>query len=346
MNLEELRLLQNYPLEIKIAKSKMRIQEFVKHFGADGVYVSFSGGKDSTVLLHLVRSLYPEIEGVFSNTTVEFPEVMQFVKTKENVTIVNPAKNFKQTLEDYGYPCISKKTARMIHDCQNPTDKNIVSRTLYLSDYTKNKKGETIKNNSFKIAKKWRYLIDEKVNLSSRCCDVLKKSPIKKYEKISGKRPIIGTMTNESKMRESAYLQRGNCNSFDEKTGSCLPLSFWTEQDILQYIKMFNLDYASVYGDIVENEEGKLETTGEKRTGCVACLFFAKPDQLSERLKRLEITHPKLHDFYMRGGKFNDEGHWIPDRGLGMAYVCDVLGVKWTNDEEKEKEFKEKFDLR
>ena len=334
MNLDELRLLQAYPLEIKIGKSKARIQEFIRHFGIDGVYVSFSGGKDSTVLLYLVRSIFPEVEGVFSNTTVEFPEVMQFVKSKENITTVTPVKNFKQTLEVYGYPLISKKTARMIHDCQNPTDKNIRSRTLYLSEYTTNKKGETIKNNSFKIAKKWRYLIDGKINLSSRCCDVLKKAPIKKYEKISGKRPIIGTMTDESKMRESSYLQRGSCNSFDEKTGSCMPLSFWTEQDILQYIKMFNLDYASVYGEIVEDENGKLKTTGEKRTGCVGCGFFAKPCQLSERFLRLEKTHPKLHDYYMRGGKYNEGGKWIPDKGLGMSHVCDVLGVKWTNKED------------
>lgn len=123
MNLEELRLLQNYPLDIKIAKSKQRIREFVQHFGIDGVYVSFSGGKDSTVLLHLVRSIYPEVEAVFSNTGLEFPELVEFVKTKENVTMVRPKKSFKQVLEQEGYPLISKKTARMIHDCQNPTDK-------------------------------------------------------------------------------------------------------------------------------------------------------------------------------------------------------------------------------
>ena len=333
LNLNELRLMQNYPLDIKIAKSKIRIQEFVRHFGIDGVYVSFSGGKDSTVLLHLVRSLYPEVEGVFSNTGLEFPELVEFVKTKENITMVRPEKSFKQVLEQEGYPIISKKTARMIHDCQNPTDRNIVSRTLYLSDYTKNKHGETIKNNSFKIAKKWRYLIDSEIPISHRCCDLLKKNPIKKYEKQVGKRPIIGTMTDESKMRESSYLQRGGCNSFDEKKGSCLPLSYWTEQDILQYIKLFNLDYASVYGDIIENENGKLETTGEKRSGCIFCGFCFKPSQLEERFQRLERTHPQLHDYCMRGGKLNDKGKWIPEQGLGMAKVCDVLGVKWTSKE-------------
>ena len=334
MNLDELRLLQAYPLEIKIGKSKARIQEFIRHFGADGVYVSFSGGKDSTVLLHLVRSVFPEVEGVFSNTGLEFKEVVDFVKTKENITMVRPEKSFIQVITQYGYPAISKKTSRMISDCQNPTDKNITSRTLYLSDYTKNKKGETIKNNSFKIANKWKYIIDSDIKVSEKCCHYLKKAPIKKYEKIIGKRPIIGTMTGESKMRESAYLQRGACNSFDEKTGSCLPLSFWTEQDILQYIKMFNLDYAPVYGDIVENEEGKLKTTGETRTGCIWCIYGSHMEKGETRFQRLERTHPDLHDYCMRGGKHNEEGKWIPDKGLGMSHVCDVLGVKWTSKEE------------
>lgn len=332
MNLEELRLLQNYPLDIKIAKSKQRIREFVQHFGIDGVYVSFSGGKDSTVLLHLVRSIYPDVEAVFSNTGLEYPELVDFVKTKENITMVRPEKSFKQVLEQEGYPLISKKTARMIHDCQNPTDNNLISRTLYLSEYTTNKKGETIKNNSFKIANKWRYLIDSDIPISHRCCDILKKAPIKKYEKETGKRPIIGTMTYESKMRESAYLQRGGCNSFDEKKGSCLPLSFWTEQDIYQYIKKFNLEYAPVYGDIVESQDGKLETTGESRTGCIWCPLGIHLEKGENRLQRLEKTHPQLHDYCVRGGKYDYKGKWIPYKGLGMAHVCDVLGVKWTSD--------------
>lgn len=109
MNYEELKMLQSYPLELKIAKSKQRIIEFVSQLGIDNVYVSFSGGKDSTVLLHLVRSIYPEVEGVFSNTGLEFPELVQFAKSKENITEVRPAKSFRQVIFEEGYPIISKK---------------------------------------------------------------------------------------------------------------------------------------------------------------------------------------------------------------------------------------------
>ena len=94
----ELKLLQNYPLDLKVEKTKLRIREWVDYYGEDGVYISFSGGKDSTVLLHIVRSIYPNIEAVFSNTGLEFPEIVQFVKTFDNVTIIKPNITFKQVI--------------------------------------------------------------------------------------------------------------------------------------------------------------------------------------------------------------------------------------------------------
>ena len=190
MDKKELTMLQALPLDIKIAKSKLRIEEFVRTLGGtDKVYISFSGGKDSTVLLDLVRSVYPDIEGVFSNTGLEFPELVEFVKTKENITMVRPKKSFKQVIEQEGYPIISKKTSRMLKDLQNPTKKNIRIRSLYFSKYALDKEGNPtdVINNSFRLAEKWKYLIDAPFKISNRCCDVLKKNPIKDYEKISGK---------------------------------------------------------------------------------------------------------------------------------------------------------------
>lgn len=112
---DDLRLLQSLPLEVKVAKTKQRIREWVAHFGKDGVYVSFSGGKDSTVLLHLVRELYPDIEAVFVNTGLEYPEIQKFVKTFDNVTILRPKMRFDEVIRKYGYPVISKDIAMTIH---------------------------------------------------------------------------------------------------------------------------------------------------------------------------------------------------------------------------------------
>lgn len=68
------------------------------------MYVSFSGGKDSTVLLDLVRSEYPNVKAVFVDTGLEYPEIRSFVKTFDNVEILKPKKNFKQVIQEYGYP--------------------------------------------------------------------------------------------------------------------------------------------------------------------------------------------------------------------------------------------------
>ena len=80
MNKDELIMLQHLPLDIKIAKSKIRIEEWVRYWGEDKCYISFSGGKDSTVLLNIVRQLYPDIPAVFVDTGLEYPEVKQFIK--------------------------------------------------------------------------------------------------------------------------------------------------------------------------------------------------------------------------------------------------------------------------
>ena len=327
MNINELRTMQNYPLDLKIMKTKLRIQEWINEYGAEGVYVAFSGGKDSTVLLHIVREMYPNVEGVFANTGNEFPEIVQFVRKQENIKWVKPRKSFAKVIKEEGYPVISKKTSRMIKDCQNPTEKNAKSRKLYLSDYALDKEGNitNIKNNSFKIAYKHRYLINAPFKISNKCCDYLKKYPMADYEKLTGKKAIIGTQAEESKMRESAYLQTG-CNNF--KGGKSNPLGFWRSQDILEYIYKYNIEIASIYGEVKIDKDGKYYTTGERRTGCCMCLFGCglwKTDE-ENRVLRLEKTHPKLHN------------HMI--NNLGFKEVLEYMNIKYTTkdvDIEKEK---------
>lgn len=106
---------QSLPLSIKILMTQRRIREWVTEFGEDGVYVSFSGGKDSTVLLHIVRQMYPNITAVFVDTGLEYPEIREFVKTFDNVVWLKPKKNFKQIITDYGYPFISKETSNKVY---------------------------------------------------------------------------------------------------------------------------------------------------------------------------------------------------------------------------------------
>ena len=84
---------QSLPLHLKVELSKNRIKQFYEHFDGQ-VYVSFSGGKDSTVLLHLVRSLYSEVPAVFVDTGLEYPEVRKFVKQTANTITIRPKITF------------------------------------------------------------------------------------------------------------------------------------------------------------------------------------------------------------------------------------------------------------
>lgn len=115
--LEDLRELQAMPLLAKELLTRARIHEwqYYSGFGIETGVVSFSGGKDSTVLLHMCRKLYPNIPAVFSNTGLEYPEIQSFVKKHDNVKIVRPKMQFSEVISTYGYPLIGKEVAEAIY---------------------------------------------------------------------------------------------------------------------------------------------------------------------------------------------------------------------------------------
>lgn len=111
---ERLKELQALPLYRKIQITQTRIIEWYQHYNGQ-VCVSFSGGKDSTVLLHIARKIYPNIPAVFSNTGLEYPEIQSFVRKQENVDIVRPDMQFGEVVSIYGYPLIGKEVAEAIY---------------------------------------------------------------------------------------------------------------------------------------------------------------------------------------------------------------------------------------
>ena len=111
----ELQTRQAYPLSLKISLTKQRIRDWVNHYGLENVCISFSGGKDSTVLLDIARSMYPDIKAVFVDTGLEFPEIVKFVKTHDNVDIVRPKLSFMDVVKKYGYPMVSKEVSECVY---------------------------------------------------------------------------------------------------------------------------------------------------------------------------------------------------------------------------------------
>ena len=323
---EELKELRSKSLAEKIQISTARIIEWYENWGGQ-VYVSNSGGIDSCVLSDLVHKIYPEVPDVFVDTGLEYPELRDFILSKPSVEVIKPKVSFKEILTKYGYPVISKKISRDVGVAKHCPKGKTALRFDENSEYS-------IKYGSRYSNVKWKFLIDAPFRTSDRCCLIMKKTSAKHYEKETGRYGYVGTMTEESSQRETVWEKQG-CNAFNAKRPISAPLSFWTKNDILEYVVKNNLPYASVYGDIVF-QKGKYKTTGCQRTGCVWCAYGAQADKKENKFQRLAKTHPQLWDYCMRGGKFDEEGMWIPDKGLGMAYVLDYINIKWWNDGDEE----------
>lgn len=186
----ELRRLQKMPFEWKVSHSLDVIREFVEHEGKNGVYVSFSGGKDSLVLLHLVRSIYPDAPAVFANTGIEFPEQVKFVRTFPNVIEVHPVKHFPKILKEDGIVYPSKEVAMYI--------KAANGGATYAVNGLKGLDKDGKENRYKSRFKKYAYLMDCGMKISPDCCKLMKERPMRDYEKQNGKSPIIGTRAEES----------------------------------------------------------------------------------------------------------------------------------------------------
>jgi 3'-phosphoadenosine 5'-phosphosulfate sulfotransferase (PAPS reductase)/FAD synthetase len=402
--------MQAAPLSVKVALTKQRIRDWVEYWGEDHVYISFSGGKDSTVLLHLVRSMYPDIPAVFSDTGLEFPEIREFVRTFDNVVFVKPKMTFKQVIEKYGYPMISKEVAECVYGARkyltsvlqsenvltdrryqyrldqllgtgefsnkpeavSVEDKIRMALDIANGRHSKERqrswrrfglvtgtftKGNTINKEIYTRVKaddrsmyscsKYKFFLAAPFEIANQCCSVMKKTPMKKYAKETGRHPITGQMASESRLRTQKWLNYG-CNAYDLKEPISDPMSAWFEEDVLLYAKQNNIQLAPVYGEIVRDDETQfpgqmnmadfgifdddrpaLKTTGCNRTGCVFCGFGCHRDKRPNRFELIDkVSNPKLRDYCMRGGAFTEEWLWKPDnRGLGMWFVLQWINV-------------------
>jgi 3'-phosphoadenosine 5'-phosphosulfate sulfotransferase (PAPS reductase)/FAD synthetase len=276
MDLDGLLQQMSMPLQTKIEMTKNRIRAWMARWHGN-VYVAFSGGKDSTVLLHIARQVNPNILGVFSDTGLEYPEIREFVKSYDNIETIRPCKSFLQVVKEEGYPVISKEQAKYIREYRTTHSDRLRHKRLY---------GAANKRRSGKISDKWQYLINAPFQISERCCQRLKKDPFHIFEKTSELHPIIGIMAGDSAQRKQHASKHG-CVVNKPGAETLRPMIFWKEQDVWDYLKKHNVPYCNLYD------------RGVHRTGCIFCGFGAHLEKRPNRFELLAKSHPQLWRYCM-----------------------------------------------
>jgi PP-loop domain protein len=306
ITLSDLRTRQAWSLNQKIDHTCYAVEAFVAYCKEHGrtPYVSFSGGLNSTVLLEIVRRFVdPDMPGVFCSTGNEYPEIVRFVRHTENVTIIRPTMTPREVVARYGFPLVSKEQAQNIYEVRHVKGEKTRRRRL-----------EGVANcRSSAIPKKWRYLINEPYEVSHKCCEHLKKGPMRKFYRNSNALVMLGTMAGESNLRTGQYLTRGACNTFsdDPRKVYSAPLSIWTDTDCWDYIHRFNVPYCPIY-----------DMPGITRTGCVFCGFGAHYGG-GNRFRVLNNLHPKLYQMVMN----------YTNNGYTLRYALLRMGVQLPDEQ-------------
>lgn len=285
-----LRQRQGLPLHIKLEMTFRRIRQWYEMWDGQ-VYVSFSGGADSTVLLMLVRALYPDVPAVFVDTGVEYPEIREFVRTVQGVVWLKPRMTFKEVTQRYGYPVVSKETAQKLHEVRTTKSEFMMQlRTTGVEGRERQR-----------IPAKWKFLIDAPFKISHKCCAILKHEPFYRYERETGRKGIVGTMATESARRTQDTLEHG-CFRLGGNHPLLRPLSFWTPADTHAMLPL--MPHCVLYDP----------PYNLPRTGCIICGFGADQNN-PNKFQILKQTHPRLH------------AKGLP--AFGIDKVLDFMGVPY-----------------
>lgn len=236
-------------------------------------YISFSGGKDSTVLSALIDMALPSnsIPRVFMNTGIEYKAIVDYVREKERedkrIIIVSPRQNITEVLKTYGYPFKSKEHSLYVSVFQNSGKTKTVNRYLNRQD------------SRFACPEKLKYQFTEenKIKISNKCCYKLKKDPLNKWAKENNRTiTITGMRSNEGGLR--AELK--GCAIFNEgKLRKFHPLQPINEEFIEWFIKEYNVKLCSLY----------YPPFNFKRTGCKGCPYST---DLQNQLDIMSILMP------------------------------------------------------
>lgn len=234
-------------------------------------YLAFSGGKDSVVVSHLLDIALPnnKIPRVFSNTGLEYSDIVKYVKSinDERIVILNQNRDIKKTLEEYGYPFKSKEHAMRVMYFNKGSEGFYLKKYLGEISY-----GRSSATRKFLCPKKLKYQFKErgKYNFSDQCCHKLKKDLQKVWQKENGKTIVITGMRNE----EGGNRTRLSCLS--RNNTKFHPIVVCSSEWEDWFIKEQGIQLCRLYYPPFNFE----------RTGCVGCPFNVHLEQELNTLER------------------------------------------------------------
>lgn len=280
---EELRQWQARDLDFKITWARERIEVALGALKQPAL--AFSAGKDSTVLLHLLRQYKPDMLVIYGNTGIEFPECVRFARRLREEWQLNfhearPDHSFWWVVNEYGWPLLGKTFG--VGGVAHKT-----SRAAFFDDLAA--RGELHGD----------YAIQAEVPISSACCTILKERPSRnKQDELGVDGVFLGIMASESRQRRFNFLQYGEWYyPKSQKVWKCHPLAIWTDDDVWAYIRRFDVPYASLY-DMGYHDEITGDWICHKRNGCMFCgmdLHFPH-----NHLSTMRRTHPKMWNLLIR----------------------------------------------
>lgn len=315
-------------LDQRISDAMHRIEDL--YYSTNGkCYLSFSGGKDSTVILAIIKmceEIYTipknSIVAVFSDTGIELGATRDFVKWckenwYENIEIIKPQKTFHWILENKGKPMKSKMKSEMLGRYQRTKNTTSLSFSYLMGEGQNGKKYAKTK-----IADKDLHMLhdDFEIIASNKCCDFLKKKPFEKWQKENDmKGTIQGLRMGEGGARELNAVKRLKndgklCTAFKGDYIIKMPIIDWTDEDVEQFIKKYNVPLSKAYTEY-----------GMTRTGCMGCPYALK---IADNLEVLYNYEPNRYKASM---------HWLKD-----VYIAQNVVLPF--DEAYEKERNEKWE--
>lgn len=329
-------------LEEKYHKEKLPIEEWK-------ALISFSGGKDSTVLLDLVVKVHKQIKSKIKLIPayayeITFPETLVFIKKiisnyqKKNkylqdLLLAKPKLPWFEILKQKGYPIYSKQISVILNRIKKAKSKNGLTRWVF-----------GINTARYKLSKNRLFLLDNRMkdftkcipsdqfdkfnnyfkntltitdyDYSEKCCDYVKGGL--KHNKTPS---FVGTMASESELRKKSWIHNG-CNILSGHKLLSRPLSLFETKDIWKYIYKNRVEINKVYGyrPLAKTLENSINSLKYERLGCISCPYGSHLEE-DRKLNRFQTLYYQSQQLYYSQVIAN-----------GMYKILIDMGVKIPED--------------